>query len=511
MSNAVPSSYTSDFVREFEVETTRLLRERFLYFCGLTAGLTQLFMVGLVVLRFFRDSATDRVPGTLGSLWNSAGTFAAQLLFAQVPTLIFAAGFVAAYRGKIADRDLIRLTSTLTVAVGLFHFIAAHLPLSPTLGLPLALLTFTLAAVFLPWTARQSLHVAAVLLLIYAAALLFFRFVWIRDAEVARESTPDRLLEIFIRTALAACLAVPGCLIAWAKHSRRTQQFKFAFIQRRYVEVRRELTDARRIHEDLFPRPVLTGPVTFNYIYEPMRQIGGDYLYAKLAGISPTTGLHARLSLVVMDVTGHGIPAALTVNRLHGELERLFAEHPNIAPGNVLKLLNRYVHLTLANHSVYVTALCLRVDCARNQIEYASGGHPPAFLRGIDGTLRELPSTAFVLGACPDEDFHPDPAVQPFGPGDALIAYTDGAIEARDRSGRMLGLQGFLRMLASLSQSSSPHTVDWTSAILRTLEHYRFGPPADDTLIIQVARPLHPGGGVDMFSSSTRSVPVASS
>jgi hypothetical protein len=132
------------------------------------------------------------------------------------------------------------------------------------------------------------------------------------------------------------------------------------------------------------------------------------------------------------------------------------------------------------------------VDLLRNELEYASGGHPPAFLRSVNGTIRELPSTAFVLGACADEDFQPDPAVHHFGPGDGVIAYTDGALEARDRAGRMLGTQGLLRVVASLSECSSPVSSDWAGHILRAVESFRYGPPADDTLVVQIARSMDP-------------------
>src|SRR5690606_28540475 len=99
---------------------------------------------------------------------------------------------------------------------------------------------------------------------------------------------------------------------------------KLRALATRYGEFRRELTDARRIHESLFPKPKCEGDVHFLYLYEPMRQIGGDYLFVSCA---PTDdGRREMLSFVVIDVTGHGIPAALTVNRLHGELSRLFAE-----------------------------------------------------------------------------------------------------------------------------------------------------------------------------------------
>lgn len=378
-----------------------------------------------------------------------------------------------------------------------------------------------LACALLPWSPKQSLGPILPLIGLNILASAFHG-----DGTLG-----DRLLE----SAFGSFVVVPGLFISWLKHSRRMEGYKTRFLQRRYGELRRELVDARRIHEALFPAPMTTGPLRFTYRYEPMRQIGGDYLYARFcpsdsgadaengAGSNGSTG--GALSVVVLDVTGHGIPAALTVNRLHGELERVFAETPTVSPGEVLRLLNRYVHLTLANHSVYVTALCLKFDCGMSQLSYASGGHPPAFLRAVDGTIHQLQSTAFVLGACADADFNSDPVTMAFGPGDAVIAYTDGAIEARDKHGRMLGVQGFLKLVASLPGNTGTVGVPsaapmmsgmargreaarprsgpdsgpgsgsdvgssrvWSEMLLNAVESHRDGPPADDTLVIEVMR-----------------------
>jgi serine phosphatase RsbU (regulator of sigma subunit) len=207
------------------------------------------------------------------------------------------------------------------------------------------------------------------------------------------------------------------------------------------------------------------------------------------------------VSVVLLDVTGHGIPAALTVNRLHGEMERVFAENPEIAPGEVLRLLNRYVHLTLATHSIYVTAMCVRVDPGRSLIEYASGGHPPAFIRAVDGTIEELTSTAFVLGACPAEAFDAGERELRFGPGDTLIAYTDGAIEATAEDGRMLRIEGLRRLVASVN---SQRPDDWPIRLREQVAAYRDGPPADDTLFLTLHRPVEADRPPDGRSRAVR-------
>ncbi len=334
------------------------------------------------------------------------------------------------------------------------------------------------ACLFLPWTPGESIRPLVPLLILNAIIIVAF----MAHATVTGVGSFKLAFLGSLFILISAFVALPGAAICWWRNSRFRDRLSHRMLRGRYLELRQELTNARTIHESLFPRPHVTGPIRFNYIYEPMRQIGGDYLYASFHTFAEG---RKTLSIALIDVTGHGIPAALTVNRLHGELERIFAEHPGISPGEVLRLLNSYVHLTLATHSVYVTAVCFRVDSGRDTLDYASGGHPPAFIRTSDGRVEQLDSTSFVLGACAGSDFHPAEKTIPFHLGDTLIAYTDGALEARDKNGRFLGVAGMLRIVASTRATS---TSGIPAGILKAVEQYRHGPTEDDTLVIEVTR-----------------------
>lgn len=346
------------------------------------------------------------------------------------------------------------------------------------------------ACLFLPWTPGESLKPLLPLLILNAVIVLAFMAL---ATFTGAGSVRLGLLGV-LAIAVSALVGLPGIAICWWRNSRFRNRLSGRMIRGRYMELRQELTNARTIHESLFPRPCLTGPVRFNYVYEPMRQIGGDYLYSKFH-----TGAQGQklLSVALIDVTGHGIPAALTVNRLHGELERVFAENPEVNPGEVLRLLNSYVHLTLATHSVYVTAVCFRVDPFKSTLDYASGGHPPAFIRTVDGRIEQLDSTTFVLGACAGGDFKHGEKTHTFHAGDTLIAYTDGALEARNLHGRFLGIAGLLKIMATTKPNAA---AGWPGAILKAVEQHRHGPTEDDTLVIEITRPLDSSGGTDRKS-----------
>jgi serine phosphatase RsbU (regulator of sigma subunit) len=479
-------TYTSDFREEFEAETASLLRERFRVFLwsNLAVYLFSHFFLAIMAVIFVwmsRDPAitqtsAERLRGIAERRYGGiSGVISIALLaLLEVGIVLW---YVARSKDKKLDSiELIKQSQYAffvmsAVDVGAYVFGASA-------GFPFSVMvSHAWACVLLPWTPRQAARPLIAVLTLNAATILLLS-----------ESEWGWRIGIALLSVLALA---PGYVISKLKHHRRLDQFKLNFLQSRYGQLRRELTDARKIHESLFPKPQQRGPLGFDFRYEPMRQIGGDYLYARF---SPPgfhrPHEHPHLSVLLLDVTGHGIAAALTVNRLYGEVERQFAENPDASPGEVLRGLNKYVHLTLASHSVFATALCLRIDPNRNEIEYASGGHPPAFLRGVDGTLHDLPSTALVLGACADADFDPEPQKHHFGPGDAVIAYTDGAIEARNPSGRMLGVIGLQRILASTSASQGLGMGGWAQTIVTAVETHRQGPAKDDTLVVEIVRSL---------------------
>jgi len=483
------SIYTADFHAGFQVETKRLLRRRFLWLMGvllalsvLSVGFLALIMWGAWRTGVLNAEGEDAITfSTAIARYLERGGFSADqawvfALASAASFLYYAAAFVFVWFFRPSDKLLLRLTMAVVIADGLLAILLRQQEVPNQIGLGQFLISHFLASLFLPWTARQALIPALVVLPASALSLLMFEGHTLFNGGHVRTFTVD--LD-YMSIAFSPLVALPGIAVCWLRHSRRLDKYANRYVRERYGEMRRELFDARRIHEALFPPPVTEGPVRVGYTYEPMRQIGGDFLYIH-------RGERGRVSVVLIDVTGHGIPAALTVNRLHGELERVFAENPSVEPGEVLRLLNSYVHLTLSSHSVYVTAICFRADPEAGTLAYASGGHPPAFLRAVDGTVDQLDSTTFVLGAVPDHSFHPEPGVRPFTPGDTLIAYTDGATECRDQEGRMLGVVGIQRLVAS-GRVEPGH---WPQAVRTMVENHRFGPVADDTLVIELTRPL---------------------
>lgn len=473
------AAYTTEFHHEFRAETGRLLHKRFLWFTAIVGTIALGWVIGGIAAILLEAPVAQREtpePSALGS-WQF---WTLSLLLAA----LYAGSFAYALVRRPRDEQLLRVSIWLITLDGLLYVLMRIFGFEGVMpGLTWFFFKHLIACGFLPWKPWHALRPMALVLAANAVALLVFN-----DTYRVSGDEPRRLAASITLIVLSLFLAVPGLVLCWLRHSKRTQDFKLRFMSTRYSEMRRELVDARKIHESLFPDPIDDGQLHFTFEYEPMRQIGGDFLFAHRLGVDPrgdAPSSNRPLSIVLLDVTGHGIPAALTVNRLHGELERVFAEDPEVGPGEVLRLLNRYVHLTLSSHSIYVTALCIRVDAEASTLEFASGGHPPAFLRAVDGTVEELPSTSFVLGACAHADYDPAPCELRFGPGDTLLAYTDGAIEARSESGKMIRIDGLRRMVASAD--GIPPT-GWPAAFRQEVTDFRGGPAEDDTLLFVTHR-----------------------
>lgn len=493
---ASSSVYTAEFEQEFALDTDRVLRRRFFWFCVFFGGLVGVAVVVAAVMLAVRGLPTTQAGLTWGRMVLAAWT---DVL--QAAACLTAAVWVK--RVRMPRETVLRSSQWLVAVMGLADFASAMI-----VGAGGASPTFVfggyhaLACLVLPWTTAQALWAGLPALGMYTAMLVGAELVGGRSGGWTGVLTAPLV---------GVASLIPGLIITWLRHGLRQRKFQLGFLQQRYSDLRKDLVGAQHIHEGLFPSPRLSGPVRVRYEYRPMRQIGGDFVFiapehgpasersaAQEPGACP---LSCPVSCVLLDVTGHGIGAALTVNRLHGELQRLFAEQPEIEPRDVLCALNRYIHLTLASHSIYATGIVLRVEPGSDTVQYASAGHPPAFVLGCDGTMHELDSTGLVLGVSRGQDYVLEQRALRFVAGDRLIAYTDGAIEARNERGRMLGISGIRGVLAAAQREGLAEAAPGQQAcderarvierVLLSVDGHRASPrDEDDVLVVEIERPV---------------------
>jgi serine phosphatase RsbU (regulator of sigma subunit) len=210
-----------------------------------------------------------------------------------------------------------------------------------------------------------------------------------------------------------------------------------------------------------------------------MLDIGGDYLYARY---HPSD----QISLMVIDVNGHGIGAALSVNRVYGELERIFGENEDLNPDAVLSAINHYFYVSLAREGIFATAFCARIHPDSETLAWANAGHPPALLTHNARALRMLESHAVMLGVLDDAAFDCQLQMTPLDSETRLIVYTDGVTESQDQKGWTLGIGGFAEIVQRIHRDSLHSPI--SDRLLQAVQAYRDGPAMDDTLIVEVLR-----------------------
>jgi sigma-B regulation protein RsbU (phosphoserine phosphatase) len=190
-----------------------------------------------------------------------------------------------------------------------------------------------------------------------------------------------------------------------------------------------ELEEARDIQTDLLPKfPPEVGGLRLAAEYRPATHVAGDlYDVFALPG--------GRIALAVLDVSGHGISAAMLTGVAKISLRRCLTEYSNLS--KALKHVNADI-LACTSESYFVTACVGIWNPHDSRWTYCAAGHPGGVLIH-HGQVRELPSTAPLLGILPDCQWETDSLV--LAPKDRIFLYTDGIVEA-EIGDQQFGLEG---------------------------------------------------------------------
>ena len=237
-----------------------------------------------------------------------------------------------------------------------------------------------------------------------------------------------------------------------------------------------ELSIGRRIQLSLLPAsfPSVRG-WEFAAIYRAARQVGGDFYDFIEVPESP-----GAINLVIGDVTGKGVPAALLMASTRAVLRASSAGAS--APSVVLERTNQHL-LRDRRAGLFVTALYATLDTARGQLVFASGGHDlPLWVRAGGGS-HLLTTRSTILGAFGEIDLE-DRRVD-LEPGDLFVLYTDGVTEARDRRGRFFGER---RLRAVVTASSAGSAESTAGAVLEAVIGFAGDVPLPDDLTLLVVK-----------------------
>ncbi|HLX06872.1 MAG TPA: PP2C family protein-serine/threonine phosphatase [Thermoanaerobaculia bacterium] len=224
----------------------------------------------------------------------------------------------------------------------------------------------------------------------------------------------------------------------------------------RLAALRQELETARGIQSSLLPAELPRVPgLDLAVRYVPAAEVAGDlYDFLPLAGNG--------LGVLVADVSGHGVPAALVASMVKIAVAAQAADAA--APGKVLTGMSHIFHRRLRTQFITATYLCVDLDAGA--LRWASAGHPPPLLLRR-GAVRELAAEGPVLGRLARRDYAESRAA--LAAGDRLLVFSDGILESASPSGEPFGdgrLQAFLAEHGHLSPDA------FAGALLSRLEEW---------------------------------------
>jgi PAS domain S-box-containing protein len=243
-------------------------------------------------------------------------------------------------------------------------------------------------------------------------------------------------------------------------------------LQTRQMEIEEDLRLAARVQRSLAPKSMVWENISVDSFYHPVHSIGGDFALVNPSG-------RETLSLMVCDVSGHGIGSALVANRIYSETTtHLRSGMPFL---DMFSELNRFLLEDISGSGMFVTVAAAQIEPSRRKLIFAGAGHPPAMVARRGQTPQLLESQSMVLGALPDAMEATANLEVQLEPDDRVLLYTDGITEVFNSRGEMLDISGVQEIVG---RASSLPAEEMKQAILDGVAAWREGPPTDDVSLV---------------------------
>ena len=237
-----------------------------------------------------------------------------------------------------------------------------------------------------------------------------------------------------------------------------------------------QLLAAQKIQARLLPNasPAVPGFDIFGVCYPAEFAAGDHFDYLPMN--------NDCIGVVVGDVVGHGIGPALVMASTHAHLRSLAAICPE--PDQILLRLNG--HLFRATEpNLFVTLLFVCLDVRFRTLRYASAGHPPGYLLDAQGNVKTtLPSTSLPLGIQPETQYPVSDTIQ-LAPGDILLLFTDGLIEAASPGDDPFGID---RVLEVVHRHVGQTARQITESLYSALVEFSGSPQLSDDVTVVVIK-----------------------
>ncbi len=239
-------------------------------------------------------------------------------------------------------------------------------------------------------------------------------------------------------------------------------------------ELEKELSIATKIQQTLLPRSLpSTRSLKLIAFNQPSKRVGGD-LYDAFRTVD------GRIAMAVGDVSGKGVPGAILMATLHAiyrtEIRR------DLSPKRLITRINKQFHENI-EVGKFATFFHAVVDIDGRMITYCNAGHNPAILLRADGSHELLHSTGLILGLIADAEYQEKKI--DFMPGDLLVAYSDGIVEAENKDEELFGLERLIEVVAK-NHRENVHVIK--KAILTALKQFSHKLAAQDDITFMVLK-----------------------
>ncbi len=238
----------------------------------------------------------------------------------------------------------------------------------------------------------------------------------------------------------------------------------------RLLFIKKEIDVARRIQESLLPEepPLLPGFSIHAYCL-PRQSVGGDIF-------DFLTNENGDLGILVADVAGHGIPAALVSSMV--KMAFSLQTIPNSDTAGMMESLN--VALLGKCGYQFITAGYAYIDAASGRLGYSRAGHYPALVcRAGSSEVESLYPHGRLLALFPDVNI--EASYSDLGPGDMLLLYTDGVVECANPKRAMFGMEGIIQFLAN-NRDFEPE--EFVIKLIEELQNWSAGTEFEDDVTI---------------------------
>lgn len=336
--------------------------------------------------------------------------------------------------------------------------------------------TLFLVSTIIPWTPIEVAGIGVLHLLAFSISFSYVRI-------MTHVSPRIFSMEMYFDGMIFILMGVVLCVVIRRKETRRDRA-NFVLlkeVEEKSDEMGKELEIATRVHKTIIPGPIETDKVEIAVDYLPMYYIGGDYAkYEFMSG--------DRLMFILTDVTGHGVSAALLVNRIHAEFERLVKE--DTPPGYLLKSLNGFITKDFADVDMYLSAFCGLLDFRKMRLAYSNYGHPPQYICGEkDGAIHDMASQTGLLGLPMEDDGTYQSEIE-VETGDKILLFTDGILETNGANAEEYGAE---RIKAFLKENRALPQQEFNRRILEDLNAFKEGQFRDDICLMSLDVKAHKG------------------